>query len=259
LLLGAALFALHTLTGAQGDGDARRRVVVTPELREQLAERYRRERGREPAPEELQEALADWLREELLYREGLARGLMEGDPIIRRRLGQKLMMLAEASAPLQPAAGELESWLAEHREDYREPPRYSFEQRFFPQGAAPERLERALAALREDPAAAVGEATLLPQSVDGAAESWVARTFGEEFLASLDTLPSGQWSGPLRSAFGQHLLRLEEVSPGRLPALEEVRDWVLGDWAQAQKRSARERYYRALRDEYEVLGLSEDP
>ena len=71
----------------------------------------------------------EWVREEVFYREALARGLDRDDTIVRRRLRQKLEFLADSLAELvEPTEAELADWLAEHADDYGQAPRLALRQ-----------------------------------------------------------------------------------------------------------------------------------
>ena len=84
-------------------------------------------------------------------------------------------------------------------------------------------------------------------------EREVGDLFGREFAAALANLSAKQkWQGPLRSAYGWHVVQLSRVTPSRLLEFTEVQDRVLADWQQAQRQTANEEYYRSLRDRYHV-------
>jgi hypothetical protein len=100
-----------------------------------------------------------------------------------------------------------------------------------------EKLLRELQAGRgpADPAGA-GDPTLLPPSMEAASPQATANTFGQEFALQLDEVPVGQWSGPIESGFGLHLVRVDERVADRAPTLAEIRPIVLREW-QAEERS----------------------
>lgn len=50
---------------------------------------------RQPTAYELQGQIHNWVREEVLVREGLAQGLDRNDTVVRRRVLQKVSLLAE--------------------------------------------------------------------------------------------------------------------------------------------------------------------
>ena len=97
---------------------------------EWLAGRWEHQWRRPPTGEELGRLVEDFVREEVLYREALALGLDLADLVVRRRLVQKMEVLALAdSAPIGDAA--VTDYFLAHREDYRLPETISFTHVFF--------------------------------------------------------------------------------------------------------------------------------
>ena len=78
-----------------------------------LRMQYERLWQRPPTETELKSLVDKWVREEILYREGLALGLDRDDPLLRQRIAQKMKFMADeidppaptASIPSEPAAG----------------------------------------------------------------------------------------------------------------------------------------------------------
>ncbi len=257
-VLGALLFGVYEWRGA-GAG-SRDEIVVTPGQIENLATTFERTWLRPPSDAELDALVEGWVREDVLYREGLALGLDRDDPVIRNRVRLKLDFVATEAPEEEPGEAELSDWLAAHAADYAIAPRCSFEQLFFDptrRGTAlPAELDRALAALRRAGSAPapseLGDATLLPAALSAVSPDQVAERFGTEFSGALEALPVGSWQGPVGSGYGVHLVRVLERRPGRIPELAEVRDAVARDLSAARAREASDRLYRRLRERYTV-------
>lgn len=253
LLLGALLFAAYGWLNGSGFG-ARNEILVTQPLVEGLVTQFERVWRRPPTAEERQTLIESWVRDEVFYREAIAMGLERDDPVVRRRLSQKVQFILDSGAPAAPTEAELQRWLDEHADTYRLDPTYVLQQVFFDASrhggnadAAVEAAKRALAANRK----VAGDATMLPATLSGSASD-VARNFGAEFETALRSLPVGSWQGPVRSSFGLHLVLLDGRTDGRLASLPEVRDAVARDLDQARAKAADEAYYRRLRDKYVV-------
>jgi len=258
-LVGGAIF---WITGLFADpaGGRPDRIVLTPGDLEQLGEGFARTWQRLPSAQELAGLVDERVREEVLYREALAMGLDRDDTIVRRRLRQKLEFLSEDLAVAEPTEADLSAWLAAHPESFRVEPRLAFRQVTLSRDRRGEHLaadaRRALEALRAgdgsvDPAA-LGDPLPLPAEVDSLSAGEVARLFGEGFAARLLELEPGHWEGPVESAYGLHLVFVRERVPGRIPALDEVRDAVAREWLAQRRSDARDDYYRGLRARYEV-------
>ena len=81
--------------------------------------------GRPPRENELQGAVDAYVRDEMLYREGLALGLDRDDPVVRNRIRQKAELLSEDALTSVPTDRDLEAYLAEHQAEFDLPARVS--------------------------------------------------------------------------------------------------------------------------------------
>jgi len=260
-VLGALLFALY---GAlqRGAPAAPDEIVVERARLAHLEAQFARVWRRPPTAEERDGLVASWVREEILYREGVALGMDRDDPIVRRRIAQKMDFLAGGQAPSEPGEAELHSWLDTHPRDYRIEPTYTLRQLYFDPGRRGARLEQDLAAARlalEHGTPVAGDTSLLPDALDAAPAAEVVRVFGSDFTRALDELPVGGWQGPVRSGYGLHLVELRERTPGRAATLAEVRPAVERDWLRARAEEANAAFYRSLRARYTVRVEAEAP
>lgn len=232
------------------------RIVVGPKHIERLAARFQSVWRRPPTDEERRALIDDFVRGEIYYREALALGLDRDDTVIRRRLRQKMEFLTDTAADLlEPAAGELEAYLASKAQAYRSGPQLAFEQIFLGETPGPDSVELSLSALQSDPAldlSALGESTLLPAYLDLSPLNAIDGVFGQGFSERVAELPPGTWAGPVESSYGVHLVLVRESRPARMPPLAEVRDAVLRDWKSAKMLEIRELHYAQLRERYIV-------
>ncbi len=252
--LGVLLFLLYGWI--QGDVlDVPEEIVVSRGQLQSLQMQFERTRQRPATAEELQGLVDTWVREEVFYREGLAAGLDRDDPIVRRRVGQKIEFLMDVAPQAAPTDAELQAWLEAHADRYAIEPRYSLRQVYFDPARHGESLDDAVAtALRALKAGepVPGDSTLLPAVLDDVAAFDVERQFGAEFAAPLEDLAVADWQGPLRSGFGLHLVKLSASDPGRPATLEEARTAVERDLLEARSVDAKKAYYEKLRAKYTV-------
>lgn len=216
-----------------------------------LKETWSRQWQREPTEPELRGMVADYLQESLLAKEALEMGLEENDTIIRRRLAQKLEFLVQDTAQLaEPGEEELLRFYEERRTEYRIPARVSFTQLYFVSEAA---ARKALAQLATRNPDELGERSLLARDHVRADRQTLAAQFGEEFSAAVFGLGAGSWQGPLASAYGFHLVRVDALEEARSSSLAEVRGQVLEEYHREQRGRAKELFYSTLLKKYEVV------
>lgn len=260
LLLGAALFAFDAWRG-QGGPSATQIVVGSGQI-DFLVAGFTRTWQRPPDEAELKGMLDDWVREEIASREAVQIGLDRDDPVIRRRLRQKLeFLLEDAASSTRPSEAELVAWFEGHRAAYEQPGAVAFRQIFVDgerRGAAAEGEARGiLASFRGRDADEIpkseGDSSMLPGEVALTGLDQVARDFGDAFAKALAAAPVGEWSGPVASSFGWHLVFVRERQEARHPALDEVRGAVERDVVSASRQRHLDELYASLLDKYTVV------
>jgi hypothetical protein len=257
LVLGALLFAAFEWWGQNGPGSSR--IVITPGQVDAIAVGFARVWQRPPSEQEIKGLIDEHVREELATREAMTMGLDRDDTVIRRRLRQKFEFLVDDEVDTTPITdGELQQWLNDHPDQFRTDAEVAFRQVYVNpanRAAATERaLQDLLARVRGGgpKAEAVGDSTLLPSEVSRTTRSDVARQFGDAFADAVLTAPVGQWSGPITSGFGLHLVFVHERVDRRLPALDEVRPLVERELGADRRRRAMDRVYADLLGRYRV-------
>lgn len=223
-----------------------------------LIETWRRQWLREPGSAELQGMIADLVEEEILAREAIEMGLERDDTIVRRRLAQKLTFLVEDTSRLvEPAEDELRAWHAAHQDRFTTAATVSFTQVFFngsKRSDAEADARATLVALGDDEAASpnLGDRLLVEGDFRDLDQVAVASIFGPEFADAVFSSAPGQWSGPIASGYGQHLVYVSAATAGKPQAFEAVRDRVTADWWRERERVARRDYMALLRAKYPV-------
>ena len=242
----------------EGAAGADRHIVVTAAKRQWLDEHLARQWRRPPTAAESDRSAADFVREEILYREALALGLDRDDLVVRRRLVQKMEMLALRDAPGISESDLMDHYLA-HRADYALPESVSFRHVFFSAAArgadAHAAAGAALADVREGGASGVsglGDPPPMPPEVSNWTRPMVAERFGMDFAVSVFEADPGGWSGPVASAYGWHLVYVTRHAPARVPDFAEVAARIATDLDAARRTGALDRIYAEVRDAYRV-------
>jgi hypothetical protein len=192
VVIGALLFTWQRLGASAPEVDAEPRgpepILVSLEKLQALPDQYAKIGGREPNLSEEKPMIADFVDDEILYREALVHGLdrgdrsikwrlvdkmrfltgrEDGDPdelyreaielgldrddvILRRLLTEKMRLLIKlAAVNEEPTEAALQAFFDEHAEDYRQPARVTFAHVFLSSDKRGDRLEADAVALRE--------------------------------------------------------------------------------------------------------------
>ena len=264
LLLGLSLFAIYAYLnrGRIGIESSKQIVLSLDELR-QLDVYFESQWHRPPTPQEFQAMVEDKVREEVLYREGLAMGLDKDDTIVKRRMAQKMQFLAEdVAAAHEPSTDELRAWFDKNKDKFALTSRYSFRHLYFSpdqrgknaQQDAANALTR-IAGQPEDSklAMSLGDRFMFQDYYGDRTPEAIAKEFGPQFAVSLEKLKPGSWQGPVESGYGWHLVFVDTVIPGRIPAFEEMEPDVKTAWLGEQKQQAWAKAYKEMRSKYTVL------
>jgi hypothetical protein len=256
LLIGIALFGVYQWVSPGDSGG--RHIVITQGVVDDLVSQHVAARGREPSTTELNHLVESYIRDEILYREGVKLGLERDDIVVKRRVRQKIEMIAEEDASTRtPTDADLSAHLTANPARFVQPAILTFEQVFIGEATSGPGVVHAVAltreALRKGAAAEqLGKPTLLPHQMTRTPADVVARAFGARFAAAVEKLPIGEWVGPVDSSFGAHYVRVSDRTPASAPPFAAVRDHVVREWENERRHRARNNAYTKMRGEYHV-------
>ena len=264
LLLGAVLFAVyHYVQPAGSTAPSSKQIQLSLDELAQLAVLFQSQWRREPTPEEFTRLVESKVQGEILYREAMAMGLDKNDEIVKRRMAQKMQFLAEDVATArEPTTAELKAWYEDNSDKFALPPRLSFRHLYFSpdrRGArARDDAGKAFVKLAGQPedsklAASLADPFMFQDYYRDRAPDYLGKEFGPQFALAVAKLAAGSWQGPIESGFGWHLVFVDTVIPGRVPAFEEIETDVKTTWLGEQKALAWEKAYKEMRAKYTVL------
>lgn len=184
--------------------------------------------------------------------------LHRGDDLIRQRLLERMRTLAVG--PLPTASDEqLTSVFEQHRSEFSQPARVSFEQRFLrpddsSETAWAQARQRAEQALIDGPQQADSDPFLHGSSFEKLGPRELKDTFGGALPQALMDVAATKegWFGPVASHYGWHLLRVTAYEPARPAELENVRAQVVALWQDQLRRQRLSRYIQTLRQRYRI-------
>jgi hypothetical protein len=203
-----------------------------------------------------------------LLEEAYALGMDESDLVVRRRLVQKIQLeLQGAVRTPEPTEAELLDYMARHEDRFVQPPRVLLTHVFLSRDRRGDALLADSEGLLErlirdgvgpDAAGALGDPFLFDRSLSPRSERELAKVFGPDFAARAFELPTGRWVGPVASAYGMHLVWVQErvpSAPTPLSVVErEVREGVFSERGQR----ALQEFLETLRAKYEVRIEADD-
>jgi hypothetical protein len=202
-----------------------------------------------------------WLaiRDEAMYQEGLRLQLDRSDRVIRNRVIQRMLTLAEMieGAYKPPTKKELLSYYQKTKARWSKPAKISFAQVFLAR-STPER-ERQIAselaakyATAKSSAPPLGDAFALPRIVVGEDEKRLTHTYGKDFVTKLFAQKPGAWVGPISSKFGKHFVRVYAQSKTRPLSFQEALRPLTRSYRLHRRHKARQTFTKKLLERYTV-------
>lgn len=263
LLIGAVLFGVYAyMNRGHGGAKSPTQIVLSLDELATMEMYFESQWHRRPTPQEFQALVEDKIKEEVLYREGLGMGLDKDDTIVKRRMAQKVQFLAEDVATAhEPSSAELKAWFDKNTDKFALPSRYSFRHIYFSpdkrgknaQDDATKALARIAGQPEDSPLLASADRFMFQDYYGDRTPSAIAKEFGPQFAVALEKLKPGSWQGPIESGYGWHLVFVDTVIPGRVPAFEEVESEVKTAWLSDEKGQAWQKAYQEMRAKYTVL------
>lgn len=252
VLAGAVLFFLgRAFASVEGD---EARVVVPKSRVLSMMEAFEEREGRAPRGEEVERIIDLIADSEILRREAKRLGFDDSDPIIQRRLGQKMRFVLEEEANATVVEEtELQAYLDANRQLYQRGETLSFVHVFADGRKVDEADFEAMGASLQagaDPET-LGDPFNLGRGFREREREELSRQLGAEFTNRLFSLPVGKWTR-VESRFGLHWVRVDGRVEARPAHLDEVRSQVVEAVRRERREAAVLRGVEALRERYVI-------
>jgi peptidyl-prolyl cis-trans isomerase C len=254
IAIGSAIFLLYREVAPKDHC-----IPISQAHVEGLRQDHLRRTGLPPTPEEESALIERLFQDEVLLREALRIGLDQGDPIVRRRLLQKMGFLMENLNPVpEPTEAELQEHFQRHGQRFAQEGRISLVHVFLASnrsGAAPAETEAQ--SVLDKLSAGTDPGDLGDPFIHGSrfvqrTDKEMAAIFGSSFADSLKDLQEGVWCGPMESSYGFHLVRITSRTEAREPTFAEVRPQVQKSLKAVKRERAKRAAIQRLSDRYEI-------
>jgi hypothetical protein len=244
LLVAGAIFLLYASVSS-----SRASVDVTQAVQKSLSDDYALMTGHAPDAAAKAKLVHDYVADELLFREAVARGMHMTDKTTKQRLIDRVRFMI-AGAPAEPSEDTLLGYYASHPDLYRAEPRISVRHVFY-EKAPPVDAPAILARLNAGEAVK-GDDFWMGHDLPNYGISMLRGMFGQPFLDTIDKAPSGQWIGPVKSSRGWHFVQVGERDAARMLPYPEARDQVRQDYIAEQTGAAVEKEVTRLKADVDV-------
>ena len=208
--------------------------------------------GRNPTDDEIVRIINNLVEEEILYREALNLGLDKNDKIIKRRLAQKISFLKQESIIDVPSNNELLDYFNNNKDKYFIEPTFTFTHYYFSnENNAFKRSNEAIKQISKNLDVSSDPFFLGKNFIDVSLNS-IKSDFGENFALYFNNFKINEWSDPIQSAYGYHIILVKNSKNGFYPDITLVLKQVEIDLLQSRRDKAVSEYLDNIKSEYKI-------
>jgi peptidyl-prolyl cis-trans isomerase C len=263
LIIGTCIYGAYALFSVAEDDFRDTTIRVDSNRINSMISQWEKRWSRLPTRKEMDGLIQVYIREDVLYRQAMAMGLDENDPITRRRMAQKLEFLTSDIARMEkPLEGELEQYFAKNQESYRGFDIISFIHVFLdpdkpgemtPDDAAEILAQLEAAGFPDAKAIQQGDKHLLQTSFVAVTEQEVRRQLGSSFAEAVMKLEPRKWHGPVLSGYGAHLVYVYDLEKAPPAVFGDLQARVLEDWHRQKQEQFNADFLDSLKSRYEIV------
>ncbi len=265
ILIGIALFVLYGMVYKQNS--SKNTILINDFDVNSIIASWEMQWKRPPTEKELQNLIAQKIKQEIFYQEALNMNLDHNDEIIKRRLAKKMKFLSNDIASMtEPTDEELKAYYKEHEDKYLTPTSYSLYQITFSPDKRKYNYKDAVETLKQFPDATFeemknwGDPFPFPYFYSEITSNELALQLGSKFTAGIKGQEMNNWIGPIPSGFGYHLVYITKRTEPYLPDFEVRRKDVIRDFEYDKQQEVNDLIYKELKKKYdiEIIIRSED-
>ena len=216
-----------------------------------LIDTWRDQVGRDPSDEEIVRIINNLVNEEILYREALKLELDKNDRIIKRRLAQKVEFLKQDDR--EPSLADLEKFYEENKSKYFIDDLFTFSHHFFSNQDNPDIKARESLINISNGDAVDSDPFILGNDFNSMSKNDLQKNFGNSFYESLRSMNENQWSGPIASDYGLHIVFIKKKVSGYVPGLNQIYQKVYSDYLIISRRENVINFLDEIKQEYKVI------
>ncbi|KAB1067790.1 peptidyl-prolyl cis-trans isomerase [Tamlana haliotis] len=219
---------------------------------------------RQPTKAEFRKVLKSYVRDQVIYHEAKSQKLDENNGTVKRALITQMNMLAETQGTSEGITeADLKAYYELRKDKYLKPAEIAFSQIYFKANShsnkSIEKIKNLLNVKQTLPnhVSDVGDLTMLDSSYDNTPAEHIDNTLGENFSSKLLELPLKSWQGPIISAYGKHLVYVNQITPEAPKQLEAVKTELIRELKYEVKEASKDQFFTELMQQYEIIYTGE--
>lgn len=231
------------------------RIIISESVEQLIQLKFKANQGRLPNDTESEFLIGNYIREEILVRESLKLGLDQDDHVIRSRLVELIDSIGLANNKIgTPDDVQLKDLALKNPMRYSTGGSFSIDQIFLGKEPSDEFIFNTQQSIEKGISPpSLGVRSKFTYRLNYATKEAIIGMFGLSFFNTLMNSEIGQWSSPIRSPAGIHLVRIVNKVEPTVPPVDQIRDMLISDWESLQKRKILEDIYQGYRSKYQVI------
>jgi len=262
LLIGTIIFYIGYKDEPKKEIQSQKHLIITKSDIDKLTLQWKREKNSLPSKKELNKLLEYYIEDEILYREALRMQLDKNEPDIKKILIDKLKYISDDSIKIDKIPEALlHHYFQEHKEKFikRTSKRISFTQVYLNpkkhkniEKIAQSILKKLHNKTIDTNITNLGDKFYTGNQFKNVDTKTLSKSFSRSFIRELFKLPVQQWSKPIKSGFGIHIIYVEEKREKKEVTFNDVKEQVKDEWLIEENYNAYKKLYKKLRKEYTV-------
>jgi len=233
-----------------------------------------KENGNIPNRQVLSGLIHNDIKQEVFFREALSLNLEKDDVIVRRRLIEKFKFMLEGMTNMSPPTEmQLSEFYRQNPDLFIQPERYSFTHYYFSTEEREHAKEDAEYSLKnylsinsnlkptDSINKKIGDPFIMRYHYNNLNKTQISTNFGDEFTKNLTSQTVGNWTGPIESIYGWHLIKISDRRESNLPNFGNIKEKIEIEFQKHQRIITNKRMYEALLAKYKISiaskGISE--
>jgi parvulin-like peptidyl-prolyl isomerase len=251
LFIGASLFFIYAQvndTVSQSDN----KVYISKNQLNKIYSKWVDKTGKAPNKLEKKRLLDEYIEQEVLFKEAMAKGLDKNDHVIRKHLAKKMKFVFDDNTVLQkPTNEELKNLYKKEISLFQSTQNISFNQIVFSKDTKniEEEAKKLLKRLKSSKSSKV---STIGKKVDLNKIS-VEKIFSKKFSNTIFNLELNRWQGPFKTKYGLHLVNIHSIIKTKAPSFEDMKNELEIKYTKQQLTQANKVFYKNLYKKYEII------
>lgn len=263
LLIGLLLFSTSSIfKNTKNETSKSNQIIITKETLNSIIKNYKHNTHNIPDKYKIDELLAKYIEEEVLFREALNMKLYRSDPIVRNTLIQKMRYLSNDKIDIDKATKEeLYSFFLKHRNKFIESERISFIHIFINPNKHRKNTPKLANKIytnvynhlpKDINFTKLGDHFKGGNYFEEKSQNDLSNHFDRSFIRQLFKMSTNTWSKPIASGYGTHIVYIFNHFKSKNASFDKAYKQIKYEWIIAESQNAYKQYILNLKKKYNI-------